>query len=303
ARPGRSACRPWWLNVLRTLESLLDGVPHRFALQTVVIGQRSRQPLGQRVLLLCDVRIERIVVRKLPRDNALHGWMPEYRAQELPRPLCDSAVARLNIVGKSIVADIEFGDVDIDAKAGERVQEFAVGCRIVGVFRLKMSLQPNDIELYPGILQIGDKLKQTAPDRLSQFIVALGLRFVQHEPGLVVRLCGAHERAPDVIGTEGVVPWPHSITTGCMMARPERLVDDVPGMQAPRVMADNLIDIGIEECPPLVFAHGLDPGRNPLVPDQAMPAHGDLVTITKGKQPVGRLEILRSRPRRDGADL
>ena len=72
--------------------------------------------------------------------------MPQRRLQELSRCPGDRRIAGGDVVWKDVVADIEFGDVDVDAEVGQRMQEFVEASRVMWILRLQMSLQADDIE-------------------------------------------------------------------------------------------------------------------------------------------------------------
>src|SRR6202000_3332146 len=107
----------------------------------------------------------------------------------------------------------------------------------------------------------------------------------------------------DVVGAESIVPGTDPESAGGLVARPERLLDDVPGLALSHISRDDLLDIGIEEFPPFAGTQVLDPVRIPFVPDQAVPAHRDAVLIAKCEKPVGTLEMLGTRLRRDPSHL
>src|SRR6185312_470982 len=71
----------------------------------------------------------------------------------------------------------------------------------------------------------------------------LGARIVEDQHGLGIGRARGTKRNIDVARTER--PQPHAVTqpAGLAMVRPDRLVDHVPGMNAPRVPADSSLDV------------------------------------------------------------
>src|SRR3954451_13681708 len=119
--------------------------------------------------------------------------MAQRRIQKLSGRPRHCRVAGLDVVRKDVVADVEFGDVDVDAKISQGVQELVEPCRIVLVLRLQMALQANGVEPDAGVLEVGNQLQEATANGQAKFVVALRLRLVQYEFGGAVGQRGAFE--------------------------------------------------------------------------------------------------------------
>jgi hypothetical protein len=74
-------------------------------------------------------------------------------------------------------------------------------------------------------------------------------------------------------------------------------------MQPPAISGDDPLNIAVEKSAALGNAQTSDPLRNPLVPDQAMPAHRNSGVVAKLQQAIGGIESQRFRLRSDAAHL
>src|SRR5437868_3857490 len=101
------------------------------------------------------------------------------------------------------------------------------------------------------VLEFIHQPKQAISHRHPHIVVTLGLRLVENQSGFLVDRCNAFEGAADIAGSEGVIPRSKSVAAGRLMPRPERFVDDIPGVQLAYVACGNFLDITVEECLPL----------------------------------------------------
>jgi len=124
-------------------------------------------------------------------------------------------------------------------------------CGVVRMTRLEMALQADGVKRHAGIFELRDQPQEPRPNAASDLVLALGVGFVEHEfcPGVDFRR--TLERAAYIVRPKCVVPRTEAVAAGRPVTRPERLVDDVPGVQHAGIAADDLVDIAVKKRPAL----------------------------------------------------
>ena len=258
----------------------------------LVKRQRPRAALRQIVAHLGQAEIPGVFIRQFPQDDRRDTPGFQNLVEEILVFTRARRVALGDGAGKSLVIDIQLGDINIEQPAADHFDVIAHELVVARNVRLEMTLQPDSVEPQAGVEHCVNELQQARPDRLAVGIVILAMRLVENKLGGRINRRDTAEGALDIGRPHRGEPRPVAKTAVLAVLGPERFVDHVPGMQLAGIARHHGFDMLVEHPLGLAARQMAQPVGRILVPHQRMAAHRQAVFLGEGEQAVGALEII-----------